>query len=41
MYYFCHKHCKLILEYKILHLREKKHAGKLEITEVYINDNSS
>ena len=41
VYYFCHKHFKLILEYKILLLRNKKHAGRLEITQAYINDNSS
>jgi hypothetical protein len=35
MFYFCHKLCK------ILHLRSKKHAGKLEITKVYVNDYSS
>jgi hypothetical protein len=37
MYYFCHKHCKLILEYKIFHLRNKKRVGKLEITEALID----
>jgi hypothetical protein len=41
IYHFCHKHCKLILELKILHLRNKTHAGKLEITEAYMNNNSS
>ena len=41
MYYFCNKHCKLIPEYKILRLRSKKRAGKLEITEAYVNGYSS
>ena len=41
MYHFCQKYCKLILEYKILHLRSQKLAGKLEIREAYVNGYSS